>query len=163
MISVSTFSLRVSYPSSHFDNLFCPSNENGFVTTHTVKAPHSFATSATTGAAPVPVPHPSQQVINTISAPVKRALISSLDSSAAFFPTSGLLPAPSHQVIIFPRFIFLSGRQRNNACASVFIATNSTHWRPFSIIRFTALHQPPPTHTTIIFAAGAMESDILIS
>lgn len=68
-MSVSTFSLSDSYPSSDFEDLFCPSNANGFVTTQIVSAPSSFATSATTGAAPVPVPPPSPQVINTISAP----------------------------------------------------------------------------------------------
>jgi hypothetical protein len=73
-----------------------------------VRHPSSFATSATTGAAPVPVPPPSPQVINTISAPSRLALISSLDSSAAFLPISGFEPAQRPPVIILPRLIFLS-------------------------------------------------------
>jgi hypothetical protein len=63
------------------------------VTIPTVKAQSSFATSATIGAAPVPVPPQSPQVINTISAHSKACLISSLDSSADFLPISGLAPA----------------------------------------------------------------------
>ena len=48
-----------------------PSKENGLVTTPTVKAPISLATSATIGAAPVPVPPPMPAVTNTMSAPSK--------------------------------------------------------------------------------------------
>jgi hypothetical protein len=94
VISVSTFSFIASNPSIDFHILFCPSKANGFVTTHTVRAPSSFAISATTGAAPVPVPPPRPQVINTISAHSSASLISSRDSSAAFFPVSGSEPAP---------------------------------------------------------------------
>jgi len=111
VISVSTFSLSSSYPSIAFEVLFCPSKLNGLVTTHTVSAPTSFAISATTGAAPVPVPPQSPQVINTISAPSMSDLISSLLSSAAFFPISGLLQAPSPPVIIFQRLILCSASE----------------------------------------------------
>ena len=41
---------------------------NGIVTTATVMISKSLANSATTGAAPVPVPPPIPQVINNISA-----------------------------------------------------------------------------------------------
>jgi hypothetical protein len=163
VIRVSTFSFKASYPSIDLLILFCHSKANGFVTTHTVKAPSSFAISATTGAAHVHVPHPSPQVINTISAQASAAFISSLDSSAAFFPISGLLPAPSPQVITFQILIFLSGRDLNKACASVLSEINSTHSSHHSIILFTAFDQPPPTQTTIIFAAGEIESDIFTS
>ena len=50
-------------------------------------APCSLATSATTGAAPVPVPPPIPAVIKTRSDPSKAAAISSRDSSAASRPT----------------------------------------------------------------------------
>jgi len=92
-------------------DLFCPSKLKGRVTTHTVRAPSSFATSATTGEAPVPVPPQRPQVIKTISAPSRRLLISSRDSSAAFFPTSGRLQAPSQPVISFPRLSLFSARE----------------------------------------------------
>jgi len=115
VISVSTFSLSKSYPSIDLLILFCHSKANGFVTTQTVKAQSSFAISATTGAAPVHVPPPSQQVMKTISAPERAAFISSLDSSAAFFPISGLLQAPSPPVITFQIFIFFSGSDLKRA------------------------------------------------
>ena len=107
VISVSTLSLSASYPSRDLSCLFCPSKENGFVTTHTVRAPSSFAISATTGAAPVPVPPHSPQVIKIISAHSMSALISSLDSSAAFFHISGFEPAPRPPVVTFPILSFL--------------------------------------------------------
>ena len=46
-----------------------PSKPNGLVTIPMVSAPTLFATSATTGAAPVPVPPPIPAVTNTKSAP----------------------------------------------------------------------------------------------
>ena len=52
---------------------FLPSNEKGIVTTATVSAPISFAACATTGAAPVPVPPPRPEAMNTTSE-VSRAL-----------------------------------------------------------------------------------------
>lgn len=110
-MSVSTFSLRLSYQSIALLDLFCPSKLKGRVTTHTVSAQSSFATSAITGAAHVPVPPQRPQVINTISAPSRSHLISSRDSSAAFFHTSGKLHAPRPQVISFPRFNLLSASE----------------------------------------------------
>jgi hypothetical protein len=50
----------------------------------------------------VPVPPPMPLVTKTISAPLSNALISSADSSAAFWPISGLPPAPSPLVILSP-------------------------------------------------------------
>ena len=79
-----------------------PSNAKGLVTTPTVNAPTSLAHSATIGAAPVPVPPPIPAVINTISAPDIASVISSLLSSAAFFPISGFAPAPSPFVSLSP-------------------------------------------------------------
>jgi hypothetical protein len=106
VIKVSTFSFKASYQSIAFEALFCHSKENGLVTTHTVRAPNSFATSAITGAAQVQVPQPRPQVINTMCAQSSIALISSLDSSAAFLPIAGSAQAHNHQVTILPRFNF---------------------------------------------------------
>jgi hypothetical protein len=64
--------------------------------------------------------------MKTISAPSSAALISSLDSSAAFFQTSGLDQAQSPQVVDLQIVIFLSATEENNACESVLIAINST-------------------------------------
>jgi hypothetical protein len=105
VIRVSTFSLSRSYPSNATPLLLCPSNANGFVTTPTTSAPRDFAISAIIGAAPVPVPPQRPQVINTISAPVRICLISSLDSSAAFFPISGFAQAQSPRVVALPILI----------------------------------------------------------
>ena len=58
--------------------------------------------SAITGAAPVPVPPPSPQVINTISASFKASSISSFDSKAASLPVAGLAPAPNPPVNFSP-------------------------------------------------------------
>jgi hypothetical protein len=95
VISVSTFSFKEVCQSKDLLILFCHSNENGLVTIQTVSAHNSFATSATIGAAQVQVQPQSQQVIKTISAHSKACFISSLDSSAAFLPTSGFAHAQS--------------------------------------------------------------------
>ena len=163
MIRVSTFSFRLLKPSTDLLILFCPSNANGLVTIQTVKAHNSFATSATIGAAPVPVPHPRPQVIKIISAHSSAALISSLDSSAAFFPVSGSAQAPNQLVIIFQIFNLVGASELNNACVSVFIETNSTHSKPHSIILLTAFCPAQPTQTTLILATGEIPAPILTS
>ena len=66
---MSTLLRNLSIPASAFLARVFASNLNGFVTTPTVSEPCSLASSATTGAAPVPVPPPIPQVTNTISAP----------------------------------------------------------------------------------------------
>src|SRR6266850_2282586 len=100
-----------------------PSKANGFVTTATLKAPSSLASEATTGAAPLPVPPPRPEVIKIMSEPSSASIIFSVSSSAALRPTSGLAPAP-RPLVSFAR-----------------------------IMRLTALHPPPPTPMTLIFAA----------
>ena len=65
---VSTLSTRSAIPCSARSRRFAPSNANGFVTTATVSAPMSFAISAMTGAAPVPVPPPMPAVTKIMSA-----------------------------------------------------------------------------------------------
>jgi hypothetical protein len=163
VINVSTFSLKVSKASPAFPILLCPSNENGLVTTHTVKIPSSFEISAITGAAQEPVPPHNPQVINTISAPSNVALNSSLDSSAAFLPISGSLPAQSPLVVAFQIVIFLGAFEVYNACESVLTAMKSTHSKPVSIILLTALLPPQPTHKTFIFAIGEINQFIFNS
>ncbi|CSB38950.1 Uncharacterised protein [Vibrio cholerae] len=102
VISESTCLDSSSIPCSAKAKRFLPSKLKGLVTTATVKMPSSFATSAITGAAPVPVPPPIPAAINTISAPVRNSLMRSLSSSAASRPTCGFAPAPRPLVILPP-------------------------------------------------------------
>ena len=60
-----------------------PSKLNGLVTTPIVSAPCSLAISATTGAAPEPVPPPRPAVMNTMSESASASAILSRSSSAA--------------------------------------------------------------------------------
>ena len=94
-IIVSTCFLSSSIPPIALSILLFPSNENGRVTIATVKAPKFWAISATTGAAPVPVPPPIPHVINTISAPFNISSISFFSFTANSLAYSGLAPAPS--------------------------------------------------------------------
>ena len=152
-IRVSTISERFLMPSTAEPERLRPSKVKGLVTTPTVRAPTSFlAMSATTGAAPVPVPPPSPAVMKTMSAPARAALISSRESSAASLPTSGLAPAPRPLVMSEPMWTLMSASEMASAWASVFTATNSTPRIPSSIMRLTALLPPPPTPTTLMTA-----------
>ena len=72
-----------------------PSKPNGLDTTATVRMPISRAISATTGAAPVPVPPPMPAVMKHMCAPASPSRIASRCSSAAARPASGFAPAPS--------------------------------------------------------------------
>mmetsp|Transcript_15518 Transcript_15518/g.24120 ORF Transcript_15518/g.24120 Transcript_15518/m.24120 type:complete len:225 (-) Transcript_15518:581-1255(-) len=103
-ITVSTCSFSLSIASVACFMRRRPSNENGFVTMPTVNAPLSFATSATTGAAPEPVPPPIPEVTKHISVPAIMLLKSFRLSSAANRPTSGLPPAPRPRVTVLPMF-----------------------------------------------------------
>ncbi len=111
-IRVSTDSCNLSMPSRATAIRRRPSKENGFVTTPTVNAPTSLAAWATIGAPPVPVPPPMPAVTNTMSAPLRCSKMSSLDSSAAFCPTSGLAPAPSPLVRVWPIWILVGAFDR---------------------------------------------------
>ena len=135
-----------------------PSKLNGLVTTATVRAPTSCAICAMIGAAPVPVPPPMPQVMNTMSEPSSMSKIFLSASSAAFLPTSGLAPAPRPRVSSRPSCSLVGARVLPSACASVLAAMNSTPNRPASIIRFTELHPPPPTPITLIRAGGGASS-----
>jgi hypothetical protein len=109
-----------------------------------------------TGEAQVPVQPHIPHVMKTISAHARACLISSEDSSAAFLPISGLAQAHNHLVVALPILILICAFEVNRACASVFTPINSTHSSHAAIMRFTALHHPQPTHTTLILATGDM-------
>ena len=150
MISESTQAESSAMPCSACVILLLPSKANGFVTTPTVRIPISLAILATTGAAPVPVPPPIPAVTNTISVSLRRAAISSLLSSAALLPMSGLEPAPLPFVSFSPICTFCEAFESLRTCSSVFTAINSTFLTPISTMRFTALPPPPPTPITLI-------------
>ena len=97
-IRVSTCSASRAMPSSAWRCRLRPSKPKGLVTMPTVRAPHSLATSATIGAAPVPVPPPMPAAMNTRSAPSRDCSRSLRDSSAAFWPIIGFPPAPRPRV-----------------------------------------------------------------
>src|SRR5690625_87687 len=69
VINESTRSCNSLIPASATTMRLRPSKGKGLVTTATVRIPRSRATSATTGAPPVPVPPPIPAAINTMSAP----------------------------------------------------------------------------------------------
>ena len=151
-MTVSQTSLRFSMPSSAWRVRRLPSKVNGRVTTPMVSAPIFLAMPATTGAAPVPVPPPSPAVTNTMSDPFRDSSISCLWSSADVRPTSGFAPAPRPRVASRPMSSLVSASVNSSAWESVLMATNSTPFRPSSIMRLTALTPPPPTPTTRIMA-----------
>ena len=162
-IMVSTCFLSSSIPTSACSILFLPSNLKGLVTIPTVSAPSSWAISATIGAAPVPVPPPIPQVTKTISAPCKASSISFLLSWAASLPISGLAPAPKPSVKVLPICNLVSALLTFNTCKSVLATINSTPITPDSIILLTALHPPPPTPITLIFAIWSTFASYILS
>jgi hypothetical protein len=148
VIKVSTSRERSSTPRSAASARRVPSNENGLVTTPTVRAPSSRAIRATTGAAPVPVPPPDPQVMNTMSAPLMSAFRASCSSRADWRPRSGLAPAPRPRVSCGPMWSVSCACDDWSDCTSVLTAMKSTPSTPASIIRLTALTPAPPTPTT---------------
>jgi hypothetical protein len=135
-----------------------PSNGNGLVTTATVRMPISFASCATTGAAPVPVPPPMPAVMNTMSAPCSASMMRSRSSSAAWRPTSGFAPAPRPLVTLLPSCSCSLAPQFLIACESVLAVMNSTPSMLPLTMCATALPPPPPTPTTLMTAFGAIFS-----
>src|SRR4051794_18970169 len=125
-----------------------PSKLNGFVTTPIVSAPASFASSATTGAAPEPVPPPMPAVMKTMSESASASPILSRSSSAARAPIALSPPAPRPRVILSPMRILWGASDWRSAWASVLQAMNSTPIISARIIRLTALLPPPPTPMT---------------
>jgi len=124
-----------------------PSKAKGLVTTPTVRMPFSRATSATMGAAPVPVPPPMPAVMKTMWAPSSCSAMRSRSSRAALRPASGLAPAPRPEL---PNCIFSAARLRPRAWASVLAATNCTPCTSSRIMWSTALPPAPPTPMTLI-------------
>ena len=155
VISESTCCCSSATPSWAIFKRFLPSNGNGRVTTATVRIPSSRATSATTGAPPVPVPPPIPAVINTMSAPRRESAIRSRSSMAAARPISGLAPAPSPLVISPPNCSTVLESISDSAWASVLAQIKSTPSTSFSIMCLTALPPPPPTPMTLITALDA--------
>ncbi len=153
VIKESTNWLSSTIPSSATALRFLPSKINGRVTTATVKIPISFATWATIGAAPVPVPPPMPAVINTISEPSNTSIKRSRSSSAAWRPTSGFAPAPKPLVILLPSCNTVFAPEFFSACESVLAQINSTPSILAESICCTAFPPPPPTPITFITAA----------
>src|SRR6185503_6311735 len=152
VISESTNRPSSAMPCSATRMRFGPSMLNGFVTTATVRMPISFASCATTGAAPVPVPPPKPAVMNSMSAPSMTSRMRSRSSIAAWRPTSGLAPAPRPFVMLQPicRPVFTLAHL--SACASVFAQMKSTPSIPARTMCATALPPPPPIPSTLMTA-----------
>ena len=152
VISVSTLALSSSEAFSATSLRRLPSKLNGLVTTPMVSAPCSLAISATTGAAPEPVPPPRPAVMKTMSESASASAILSRSSSAARWPIDASPPAPRPFVILSPMRILCGASDWSSAWASVLQAMNSTPIISARIIRFTALLPPPPTPMTRIRA-----------
>src|ERR1035437_668745 len=158
VIKVSTLALRPSAARSATSLRRTPSKLNGLVTMPIVSAPSSFAISATTGAAPEPVPPPRPAVMKTLAESRSASAIFSVSSSAALLPTFESPPAPRPLVILSPMRILWGASDWSSACASVLQAMNSTPIISARIIRLTALLPPPPTPMTRM-SAKFSESD----
>src|SRR2546429_198623 len=102
------------------------SKGKGWVPTPIGRAPLLRAISATTGAAPEPVPPPMPAVRKTISAPLSNSESSCWLSSAASRPMVGFPPAPRPRVSFLPMFILVWASEWARACRSVLMAMNST-------------------------------------
>ena len=126
VMSESTYCDSSLIPSSASIIRFLPSKTNGLVTTATVRMPSPLATSATIGAAPVPVPPPIPAVIKTISAPCKTSAMRSLSSKAASLPMPGFAPAPRPLVMFPPSCNSVLELRLWSAWESVLAQINST-------------------------------------
>ena len=162
IIRESTLSERFAMPPSACRIRFAPSNLKGFVTTPTVKMPLSCANCAIMGAAPVPVPPPIPAVIKTMSVSSSTCAIAFLDSSADFWPISGLEPAPMPPVSFSPIWILFLQVDLFRSCLSVLIATNSTPCTPDAIILLITLLPAPPTPMTLILTTFSVKSAICL-
>src|SRR3989344_1236953 len=152
-ITVSQTSLNFAMPSSALF-ILAPSILKGSVTAAITIAPISLARYATTGADPVPVPPPSPHVRNSKSQPWRDSLMSFLDSSAAFLPTSGKPPAPIPLVSSLPSRILFVAFVTARCLASVLAAMVPAPCTPSSVSLLTVLHPPPPQPTTMILACS---------
>ena len=131
-----------------------PSKEKGFVTIPTVRQSAAFASSATTGAAPEPVPPPIPAVTNTTSTP---------DTSVSMSPAASIADArhgghaaraePARRVAAeLDRRVRERRRQRlhvgvrRDVPRKVLRSTPG----PSSTMRLRVLPPPPPTPITLI-------------
>ena len=157
-MSVSTFSRSLSSPPRAERVRAAPSQAKGVVTVPMVRAPTSRATSAMTGAAPVPVPPPMPAATNTISAPFSSSSSSARLSSAARSPRVGSPPTPRPFVSFSPMRSRSSASEMASACASVFTATKVTPGMLACTMRLTALPPPPPTPTTLMSGSSSLST-----
>src|SRR5690606_14652949 len=118
----------------------------------TVRMPMSRATSATIGAAPVPVPPPMPAVMNTMSEPCSTSAMRSRSSSAASRPISGLAPAPRPLVTAVPSCSTVGAVMFFCAWASVLAQMKSTPSTLLITMCSRALPPPPPTPMTLMTA-----------
>ena len=139
------------------------STVNGVVTTATTRAPALFASSATIGAIPVPVPPPRPAVTNTRSAPWTILPITSLPASAQRLPITGSPPAPSPLVMCLPTSSFCIALVRSRSCLSVFMATVIAPSTPMCVMRFMVLLPEPPQPQTRILGSGVPNDSRSIS
>ena len=147
MSRASTF-LRISSTPFNALTIFAFfSNIKGMVITPIVSMPIFFATPATTGAEPVPVPPPIDAVTNTIFVPsLKRCSMSAIFFSASERPTSGFPPAPRPS----PNIIFVGTGEGASDFESVLHTASETPLISSSYMFRTALQPPPPTPITLI-------------
>ena len=146
---------RHSSASSRF---FDPSAAKGKVTRPMTNAPAFLACSATTGAAPEPVPPPSPAQRMTTSAPPHSARNSVRLSLAEARPRAASPPAPRPLATSRPIWILRGAGEADTALASVCTATRSAG-APSSRARRCSMARPawprPITLTADIAATGA--------
>src|SRR6202043_3057235 len=152
VMSESQYLPSSAIPWSATNERLLPSISNGLVTTATVRMPSSFATCATTGAAPVPVPPPIPAVMKSMSQPSTSSTMRSRSSIAACRPTSGSAPAPRPLVMLQPICSAVFTLACFSACESVLTHMNSTPSMPAWTMCATALPPPPPTPITLMTA-----------
>ena len=114
------------------------------------------------GAAPVPVPPPIPAVMKTISVPSSTWEMRALDSSADFWPMSGLEPAPIPPVSFSPIWTLFLHLDFSRSCLSVLTATNSTPLTSDAIMRLITLLPAPPTPMTLILTTLSAVSAICL-
>ena len=135
------------------------SARNGVVARLITTLPAAWASSATWGATPVPVPPPSPTVMKVRSASPIWFRSSCSEISAHRSPISGRPPAPMPRVTPPPIRSFRSAWMESRCTASVFTTTVRAPWMPMRWRRSTEFPPAPPHPTTTTFGlARANES-----
>ena len=88
--------------------------------------------------------------------------MSALDSSADFWPISGLEPAPMPPVSFSPICTLFLHLDFSRSCLSVLTATNSTPLTSDAIMRLITLLPAPPTPMTLILTTLSAVSAICL-